>query len=260
MAGLLKINPNAIEFPLVLFQSITTTLRLENVADKPVAFKIKTTAPKNYLVRPSTGVISRDNTQYVQIILQPMQTEPAIPCADRFLVQATPTEHDDTNPPRDFWANLPKNEVTDQRLNVVFKKETLDTSGSAGATDGLSDQKGAPVGVHAAAKFDGNTTAKDNFAGSSSSMHGDLPGDYEGLKKKYIALLRDSENEKYRLQQDLQNMRDRQQQFLQQSGRGEADDGAASRTGPLGSFNIEMWHAIAILFVLLLVLRFLGYI
>lgn len=54
---LLRISPEkVIEIPCTLFSSSTVELHLENVSEHPfVAYKIKTTAPKSYLVRPSTG-------------------------------------------------------------------------------------------------------------------------------------------------------------------------------------------------------------
>ena len=42
-----------------------TTLRLSNPSDKRVLFKVKTTAPKSYCVRPNSGIIAQGATQEV---------------------------------------------------------------------------------------------------------------------------------------------------------------------------------------------------
>lgn len=42
-----------------------TTLRLTNPSDKRVLFKVKTTAPKSYCVRPNSGIIAQGGTQEV---------------------------------------------------------------------------------------------------------------------------------------------------------------------------------------------------
>lgn len=36
---------------------VTTNLKLKNPSDKRVCFKVKTTAPRRYCVRPNSGVI-----------------------------------------------------------------------------------------------------------------------------------------------------------------------------------------------------------
>lgn len=37
-------------------------MKLKNPSDKKVCFKIKTTAPKKYCVRPNSGVLEPDDT------------------------------------------------------------------------------------------------------------------------------------------------------------------------------------------------------
>ncbi|KAI8322941.1 PapD-like protein, partial [Martensiomyces pterosporus] len=61
------------------FKGLThDVLRLTNKNNSPVAFKVKTTAPKQYCVRPNA------------VVLQPMKEEvPAdFKCRDKFLIQS----------------------------------------------------------------------------------------------------------------------------------------------------------------------------
>ncbi|KAG1055370.1 hypothetical protein G6F43_002666 [Rhizopus delemar] len=78
----------------LLFHSPFTRLSKEslfvkNLNDHPIIFKVKTTAPKQYCVRPNAGRIEPKSEIEVQIILQPFKEEPAedYKCKDKFLVQ-----------------------------------------------------------------------------------------------------------------------------------------------------------------------------
>jgi hypothetical protein len=64
-------------------------LTLTNVTDERVAFKVKTTSPKKYCVRPSSGIIEPGSTKEVQVIMQPQREAPAAfgDCKDKFQVQ-----------------------------------------------------------------------------------------------------------------------------------------------------------------------------
>ncbi|KAJ1796216.1 phosphatidylinositol-binding protein scs2, partial [Coemansia sp. RSA 2598] len=65
-------------------------LRLTNKNNSPVAFKVKTTAPKQYCVRPNAGRIEPGESVEVQVVLQPMKETPAAnsKCRDKFLIQS----------------------------------------------------------------------------------------------------------------------------------------------------------------------------
>ncbi|KAJ2238178.1 phosphatidylinositol-binding protein scs2, partial [Coemansia sp. RSA 455] len=59
------------------FKAVTQDmLRLTNKNNSPVAFKVKTTAPKQYCVRPNAGRIEPGESVEVQVVLQPMKEEP----------------------------------------------------------------------------------------------------------------------------------------------------------------------------------------
>ncbi|KAA3437236.1 vesicle-associated protein 1-2-like isoform X2 [Gossypium australe] len=54
---LLSIEPQELQFPFELRKQISCSLNLSNKTDNYVAFKVKTTNPKKYCVRPNTGVV-----------------------------------------------------------------------------------------------------------------------------------------------------------------------------------------------------------
>lgn len=119
---LLKITPERrIEFPHILCQSVTQIVKLENLSEKKVAFKIKTTAPNNYLVRPSFGIINVNETVDIQIILQPLSDKDSI-SSDKFQVQCLNID-DGVKVDKEFWSNVNKNNVQDHKLVVVLNEE-----------------------------------------------------------------------------------------------------------------------------------------
>ncbi|KAK8974327.1 hypothetical protein V6N11_034691 [Hibiscus sabdariffa] len=54
---LLIIEPLELQFPFELRKQISCSLNLSNKTDNYVAFKVKTTNPKKYCVRPNTGAV-----------------------------------------------------------------------------------------------------------------------------------------------------------------------------------------------------------
>lgn len=53
------------------------TLTLQNTTGDRVAFKVKTTSPKKYCVRPSNGLVEPNASKDVQVILQAQREMPA---------------------------------------------------------------------------------------------------------------------------------------------------------------------------------------
>ncbi|KAJ3073844.1 phosphatidylinositol-binding protein scs2 [Podochytrium sp. JEL0797] len=59
-------------------------------ASEMVAFKVKTTAPKQYCVRPNAGVVGAGQSKEIEVLLQAMAVDPPLDtkCKDKFLVQS----------------------------------------------------------------------------------------------------------------------------------------------------------------------------
>ncbi|ORZ21203.1 PapD-like protein [Absidia repens] len=72
------------------------TLIVRNPTKENIAFKVKTTAPKLYCVRPNAGIVAAGKSQEVQVMLQPFKEEPPLDqkCKDKFLVQTVPLVDD----------------------------------------------------------------------------------------------------------------------------------------------------------------------
>lgn len=131
-----------------------------------------------------SGVVSRGATVNVQIVLQPLQEEPKKPCTDRFLIQATlvPTEEP---LPRDDWKNIPKSDVQDMRLNVVYKP-----TGPSSTLDARSGDSSAP-GSGGSAREQREELASGAGGGASGSAA--EKGRYEQLVEYAMAVERHKE-------------------------------------------------------------------
>lgn len=90
MAGVgLQIDPTELTFRFELRKIIPVTLSLHNPTGERIAFKVKTTNPKKYCVRPSSGFVDPQTTKDVQVIMQAQREYPTnmADCKDKFLVQ-----------------------------------------------------------------------------------------------------------------------------------------------------------------------------
>ena len=52
-------------------EPVSVVMKLSNNVDKKVCFKVKTTAPKRYCVKPTTGVIDPKGAVTILVTLQP---------------------------------------------------------------------------------------------------------------------------------------------------------------------------------------------
>ncbi|KAL9276976.1 hypothetical protein ACSQ67_025474 [Phaseolus vulgaris] len=82
---LLHIQPQELQFAFELRKQISCSLQLSNKTDNYVAFKVKTTNPKKYCVRPNTGVVMPRST----LTMQSQKEAPLdMQCKDKFLLQS----------------------------------------------------------------------------------------------------------------------------------------------------------------------------
>lgn len=137
--SLVSVSPEEIVFPSVINQEAVFLLKVKNITATPVAFKVKTTAPKNYLVKPSTGTIPGNGTADIKITLNKQSVEPTSN-SDRFLVQAVKTEGG-KELTKEEWASVDKATIQELRLHVVFSG----AAGSPGSASPVSIRADAPA-------------------------------------------------------------------------------------------------------------------
>ncbi|GAB1525584.1 phosphatidylinositol-binding protein scs2 [Rhizoctonia solani] len=122
-----QLNPsNQLGFNRPLTQIVRRTLTVTNHNDQPVAFKVKTTAPRLYCVRPNSGVIEPGDTVDVAVLLQAMREDPPLStkCKDKFLVQSMVIPQDRLNrTPQEMWQfdeDEKQPQIHQQKIKVVY--------------------------------------------------------------------------------------------------------------------------------------------
>ncbi|CAJ1943382.1 unnamed protein product [Sphenostylis stenocarpa] len=120
---LLDIEPLELKFPFELKKQISCSLQLSNKTDAYVAFKVKTTNPKKYCVRPNTGIVLPRSTCDVMVTMQAQkEAPPDMQCKDKFLLQSVKTV--DGASPKDITAEMFNKEaghvVEECKLRVLY--------------------------------------------------------------------------------------------------------------------------------------------
>ncbi|EOY06389.1 Vesicle-associated membrane protein, putative isoform 2 [Theobroma cacao] len=89
-AELLEIHPQELKFTFELKKQSSCLIQLTNKTDQYVAFKVKTTSPKKYCVRPNTGIVKPKSTSDFTVTMQAQRVAPPdLMCKDKFLIQST---------------------------------------------------------------------------------------------------------------------------------------------------------------------------
>jgi DNA-directed RNA polymerase I, II, and III subunit RPABC2 len=179
--SLVTVSPEEIVFPNVLNQEAVFILKVSNVSSSPVAFKVKTTAPKNYLVKPSAGAIPANGSIDIRITLNKQTTDPSAN-NDRFLVQAVkaPNGKELT---KEEWSAVDKSAIQELRLHVVFTNQPGTGAGSAAAV-GSSGPSPATVPLDKSASPDQVRAKYDELVSYSKRLESELESTKSQLKKK----------------------------------------------------------------------------
>lgn len=120
---LLEIHPLVLKFTFEVKKQSSCAIHLSNVSDQYVAFKVKTTSPKNYCVRPNIGIIKPKSACDFTVTMQAQRSAPfEMQCKDKFLILSTivpfGTNEDDITP--GMFAKDRANYVEENKLRVVL--------------------------------------------------------------------------------------------------------------------------------------------
>ncbi|XP_037534759.1 vesicle-associated membrane protein-associated protein B/C [Nematolebias whitei] len=98
---------------------VTTNLKLSNPTDRNVCFKVKTTAPRRYCVRPNSGIIDAGTSINVSVMLQPFDYDPNEKSKHKFMVQSMIAPPDMTDM-EGVWKEAKPEDLMDSKLRCVF--------------------------------------------------------------------------------------------------------------------------------------------
>ncbi|XP_022144556.1 vesicle-associated protein 1-2-like isoform X2 [Momordica charantia] len=124
---LFKIQPGELKFTFELKKQSSCLIHLINKSDQFIAFKVKTTSPKKYCVRPNTGIIKpKDTCDFTVTMLAQRAAPPDMQCKDKFLVQGTvilpgTSEEDITS---DVFAKDSSKHIEEKKLKVFLVSAT----------------------------------------------------------------------------------------------------------------------------------------
>uniref|UniRef100_UPI003AB0D2E9 VAMP (vesicle-associated membrane protein)-associated protein A, like isoform X3 n=1 Tax=Centroberyx gerrardi TaxID=166262 RepID=UPI003AB0D2E9 len=130
--------PSDLRFKGPFTDVVTTNLKLKNPSDRRVCFKVKTTAPRRYCVRPNSGVIDPGATVTISVMLQPFDYDPNEKSKHKFMVQTifAPPHVSDMD---SLWKDAKPDDLMDSKLRCVFELPSENDKNDVEAT------KAAPV-------------------------------------------------------------------------------------------------------------------
>ncbi|KAK3611647.1 hypothetical protein CHS0354_021898 [Potamilus streckersoni] len=100
---------------------VTADLKLTNPVGKRVCFKVKTTAPRKYCVRPNSGIIEPGATVSVAVMLQPFEYDPQEKNKHKFMVQTMFAPEGKIDSQDALWKDVAPENVMDSKLKCVFE-------------------------------------------------------------------------------------------------------------------------------------------
>ncbi|XP_014215894.1 vesicle-associated membrane protein-associated protein B isoform X2 [Copidosoma floridanum] len=109
---------------------VAAYMKLTNpTSNQKVYFKIKTTAPKRYCVRPNSGIIKPKEVCEIAVCLQPYEFDPNEKSKHKFMVQSivAPNDDPDEDPCR-IWRDINPDQLMDTKLKCVFVNPTDSTT------------------------------------------------------------------------------------------------------------------------------------
>lgn len=142
------LNPEELGFRRPFSHEVTQVLRIINNNSGSVAFKVKTTAPKQYCVRPNSGLVKAGSAVDVQVLLQAMKEDPPLDarCRDKFLVQSVLVDDSEETNVATLWSNVEKTSkgsIQERKIRVSF----LPPASTAGVTqaNGVTQEEQPPA-------------------------------------------------------------------------------------------------------------------
>lgn len=161
---ILQLNPaSEIVFEGPFDKVVTSYLELKNPSNERVCFKVKTTAPRRYCVRPNSGIVGPAGKQRIAIMLQPIEHDSQSERSKhKFMVQSTIMANEDTNLD-EVWKSAQQEDIMDSKLRCVFQASG-DNTQSATTTTTSSSPSGNPTSesIHKINSITASTTQAES--------------------------------------------------------------------------------------------------
>lgn len=137
--SLFKVNPpDCIRFD-VFGPSKTETFKITNTSNHSIAFKVRITASKSYLVRPNQGHLKEDESTVISITLQGTDSQQDI--KHKLMILATEASNvENVN----SWNSIPKEKIFDIKLDIAMGNRSS-VSENARKSVMFTDSKSSPA-------------------------------------------------------------------------------------------------------------------
>jgi hypothetical protein len=139
-------------YAVELLKQSSCSMQLTNKTDHYVAFKVKTTNPKQYCVRPNIGVVLPGSTCDVTVTMQAQrEAPPDMQCKDKFLVQSVAAENGATTQDisAEMFNKVAGKVVEEFKLRVVYVPTTTSSAMPEDSEQGSSARPFAQEnGIH----------------------------------------------------------------------------------------------------------------
>ncbi|MBA0558815.1 hypothetical protein Golob_015815 [Gossypium lobatum] len=139
---LISVHPSDLKFIFELGKQSFCDLKVVNNTENHVAFKVKTTSPKKYFVRPNTSVLRPGDSCLIRVTLQAQREYPPdMQCKDKFLLQSTivPPNTDVDDLPADTFNKESSKDIREFKLKVQYISPSAQgNSGDEGSSDSNS--------------------------------------------------------------------------------------------------------------------------
>ncbi|WIA21226.1 hypothetical protein OEZ86_008898 [Tetradesmus obliquus] len=213
MAEQAEVTPSELKFRFQLNKQLPTAISIHNPTGDRLAFKVKTTTPKKYVVRPSSGVVDARSTANVQVIMQAQKEIPSdfANCKDKFLVQVKGLEAGEDVGADTFKA---AKGVKDTKIRVLLEGPPAPPSPVPEVNEGDED--------NASMRTAGGAAPTTDTFSSAAALGGSAGGDASSLSHENRAL-----------RAELQKLRDEKERLSRELKK--ADRGSAAGAGSVGS-------------------------
>lgn len=137
---LVNIQPSELKFPFELRKQSSCSMQLTNKTDQYVAFKVKTTNPKKYCVRPNNGILPPGYSSSVTLTMQaPKDAPPDLQCKDKFLIQSVLAPNAATKELTPEMFNKEEGKVVEEfKLKVIYVPANPPSPVTEGSEEGSS--------------------------------------------------------------------------------------------------------------------------
>lgn len=100
---------------------VTSHITLTNPHESTICFKVKTTVPKRYCVRPSSGILKPKDSLNVAVMLQPFNYDQQEKSKHKFMIQSMVLKDEDPPNLDQVWKEADPAKIMDSKLICVLR-------------------------------------------------------------------------------------------------------------------------------------------